>query len=211
MGGDPDASAIGGGQGAPVDGVSASPTMSSNYHVHAFLGLIVNGTEIAIPDAVGFVNPFGDYPTTDPCTGPGYPNTECYGSAIYDMHTHDPSGMIHMESSSPVCGSAQGATGPCDMSIFTLGQFLDIWGVSVNPGMTGNFGRFQGPMSVYTSPLQYAGCPHSGCKTLSTSYTQYTGDPHNIPLYSHTVVWIVIGTPPASPASLPNIVWELAQ
>jgi hypothetical protein len=97
------------------------------------------------------------------------------------------------------------------MSIFTLGQFFDIWGVSVNPGTNGNFGRFQGPMTVYTSPLQYAGCAHALCETYSTSYTQYNGDPHAIQLYSHTVVWIVIGTPPASPSSLPNIIWEIAQ
>lgn len=209
--GDPDASAMGGGQGDPVDGVPSAATMSENYHVHAFLGLIVNGTEITIPDAAGFVNPFGDYPTSDPCTG-GYINTECWGSAIYEMHTHDPSGLIHMEAPSPVCNpDVQGSTPPCNMSIFTLGQFFDIWGLSFNPGFAGNFGRFQGPMTVYTSPLQYAGCARALCKTESTSYTQYTGDPRAIQLYSHTAVWIVIGTPPSSPSSLPNIIWQIAQ
>ena len=69
LAGDPDAAPMGGGQGNPVDGVPSAATMSDNYHVHAFLGLFVNGTEITIPDAVGFVNPFGDYPTTDACTG----------------------------------------------------------------------------------------------------------------------------------------------
>jgi hypothetical protein len=172
----------------------------------------VNGQEITIPDAVGFVNPFGEVdPNNDPnhCTD-GYINTECFGSEIYDMHTHDPSGMIHMEATGPICGNASGATGPCDMSIFTLGQFFDIWGISFNSGMNGNFGRFQGPMTVYTSPLQYAGCAAALCKTESTSYTQYTGDPRAIQLFSHTVVWIVIGTPPASPSSLPNVIWLIA-
>jgi hypothetical protein len=118
-----------------------------------------------------------------------------------------------MESSSPVCGNASPdpAANPCNMSIFTLGQFFQIWGVSVNSGMAGNFGRFHGPMTVYTSPLQYAGCAKALCKTLSTSYTRYDGDPSTIPLYSHTVVWIVIGTPPSSASSLPNISWGIAQ
>jgi hypothetical protein len=202
MPGDPDATAEGGGQGQVVDGMTPHSTMSSNYHVHAFLGLFVNGMEYTIPDAIGFVNPFGDYPTTDKCTS-GYLNTECWGSTIYEMHTHDPSGLIHMESSSPTCA-------PCTMSIFTLGNFFDVWGVSVNSGPLGNFGRFQGQVTVYTSPLQYAGCASSGCKTLSTQYSVYMGDPHMIPLYSHTAVWIVVGTP-MNPSSLPNVLWELAK
>jgi hypothetical protein len=195
---DPDATAQGGGQGQQVDGITPAPTMSSNYHVHAFLGLFVNGKEITIPDAIGFVNPFGDYPTTDKCTG-GYINTECWGSTIYDLHTHDPSGMIHMESATPTCA-------PCTMSIFTLGTLFDVWGVSVNAGPVGNFGHFQGQVTVYTSPLQYAGCAQSLCVTPSTSYSMYTGDPRTIPLYSHTAVWVVVGTP-MNASSLPNVEW----
>jgi hypothetical protein len=100
------------------------------------------------------------------------------------------------------------------MSEFTLGNFFDIWGVSVNapaPGATGNFGRFTGPVTAYTSPLQYAGCLRAPCYTYSTSYSMYNGDAHTIPLFSHTVVWIVVGTPPASPSSLPNVEWHIAQ
>jgi hypothetical protein len=92
------------------------------------------------------------------------------------------------------------------MSIFTLGTLFDVWGVSVNAGPVGNFGHFQGQVTVYTSPLQYAGCAQSLCVTPSTSYSMYTGDPRTIPLYSHTAVWVVVGTP-MNASSLPNVEW----
>jgi hypothetical protein len=199
---DPDATAQGGGQGQTVDGITPGATTSGHYHVHAFIGLFVNGKEITIPDAIGFVNPFGDFPPTNSCTG-GYINTECFGTFIYDLHTHDPSGMLHMESASPTCS-------PCTISIFKVGTFFDIWGVSVNPGPLGNFGRFKGQLTVYTSPLQYAGCAAALCVTPSTSYSMYTGDPRTIPLYSHTAVWFVVGTP-MSASSLPNVEWLIAK
>ena len=202
---DPDATAQGGGQGQMVDGITPHPTMNLEYHVHAFLGLFVNGQEITIPDAIGFVNPFGEYPTTDSCTA-GYINIECWGSTIYDLHTHDPSGLIHMESA-----TASGtACKPCDYSLYTLGNLFDVWGVSFNAGPLGNFGRFQGQVTVYTSPLQYAGCAAALCVTPSTEYSVYTGNPLTIPLYSHTVVWVVVGTP-MNASSLPNIRWEIAK
>src|SRR5689334_17489243 len=43
---DGDASA--GGNGQTVDGIPCLPTMAeSNYHIHVFLGIIVNGRELA--------------------------------------------------------------------------------------------------------------------------------------------------------------------
>lgn len=204
MPGDPGALPQGGGQGATVDGVPTATTMSPNYHIHAFLGLYVNGQEIAIPDGVGMVNPFGDFGVNDPCTG-GTPNFECYADTFYFMHTHDPSGVIHMEAPSPTCGQPSGYAQPCNTSQFTLGDFLDIWGISVSAN---NFGQYQGPVQVYTSPLQYAPCPSTGnCYTGSNLYSLYTGDPHAIPLYSHTVVWILVGSGNPTGSSLPNIEW----
>jgi hypothetical protein len=209
LGSDPGALPQGGGQGADVDQIPSAVSMSDNYHVHAFVGIMVNGQRIALPDGIGMVNPFGDFQTTDACTG-GTPNFECYADAFYYMHTHDASGAVHMEAPSPVCGKAANYANNCDMSLFTLGNFLDIWGISLSAN---NFGPYAGPVSVYTSPLKYNACNSTGnaCYTASNTYSLYTaGDPHGIPLYSHTVVWIVVGSQPARPADLPNIEWYLS-
>ncbi len=175
--------------------------MSNNYHVHAFVGIMYNGQEIALPDGTGMVDPYGEF--TDPSTG--VPNQEIYADCFYFTHTHDASGMLHIEAPSPTCGAASNYTTPCNMSLYTLGNYFDVWGISISAG---NFGPFNGPVSVYTSPLQYGACTVSGpCYSPSRTYSLYTGDPRTIPLYSHTVVWIVIGTQPTSATSLPNIQW----
>jgi hypothetical protein len=210
MPGDPGAQPQGGGQGAMVDGIPTAATMSDNYHVHAFLGLYVNGQEVAIPDAIGMVDPFGDFDSNNPCTG-GANNFECYADGygqtggFYYMHTHDASGMIHMEAPSPVCHQPPTYQPPCNMSIFTFGNFLDIWGISLTPN---NFGPFQGPVQIYTGPTGYQACTNQGaCYSPSNQYTLYTGDPTQIQMYSHTVIWILVGMGNPTGASLPNIEW----
>lgn len=203
--GDPGAQPQGGGQGATVDGIPTATSMSTQYHVHAFVGLYVNGQEIAIPDAIGMVNPFGDFQPPDPCTN-NTPNQECYADAFYYMHTHDASGEVHMEApTSTPCGMQNGVyMGPCNWSMFTFGNFLDIWGIQLTPM---NFGPFNGPVQIYTSPLKYVGCPSGACYTGSNTYSLYTGDPAQMPLYSHTVVWILVGAGNPTGSSLPNIQW----
>jgi hypothetical protein len=222
---DPGAQAAGGGQGSPVDqnesfswgnGIPTATTMSNNYHVHAFLGLYVNGQEIAIPDGIGMVNPFGDFQGTDP-NAPAYcasaapdVNFECYADLFYYIHTHTPDGLIHMEATAPICGNwQQPPAGPCP-TIFTLGNVLDVWGISISPN---NFGPFTGPVSIYTSPPGvFNPCSGSsgGCYTGSNTYSLYTGDPTQIPLNSHTVVWILVGSGNPTGSSLPNIEWYAA-
>lgn len=206
--GDPGATAQGGGQGAVVDGIPTATTMSNEYHVHAFLGLYVNGQEIAIPDGIGMINPFGDFQATDPsgCTG-GANNFECYADAFYYIHTHDASGEIHLEApSTNPCGVQNGVyVGPCNYSLFTFGQLLDIWGISLTAN---NFGPFAGPVQIYTSPIKYVPCPGAGaCYTPSNTYSLYTGDPTQIALYSHSVIWILVGSGNPTGSSLPNIQW----
>lgn len=211
MPGDPGAQPGGGGQGQTVDGIPTAQSMSDQYHVHMFLGLYVNGQEIAIPDAIGMVNPYGDFQPPDPCTN-GVPNQECYADAFYYMHTHDASGEVHMEApTSTPCGVQNGVwVGPCNWSMFTLGDLFDIWGISISPN---NFGPFQGPVQIWTSPLKYEACPETGaCYTGSNVYSQYAWDGNQsslqqLNLYSHTVVWILVGSGNPTGASLPNIQW----
>ncbi len=184
------------------DGVPCKASMNTNgippkgtgYHVHAFLGIYYNGTEAALPDGLGFADPSGDgqFPGTPP-------NWTQYASVCYyEMHTHDASGTIHMESITPPTGFQNGTK-------YTLGDFLAIWGIPVSPV---NFGPLNGPVTVYTSGQFSRGhqcTPH--CYVTSNTYTMYAGDPSTIPLYSHEVVWVLVGAGNPTGSSLPNVLF----
>ncbi|HET7813395.1 MAG TPA: hypothetical protein VFL13_03395, partial [Candidatus Baltobacteraceae bacterium] len=88
---------------------------------------------------------------------------------------------------------------------FTLGNLLDIWGISLTPA---NFGPLQGTVGIYATPQTYWLCPSGPCYRPSNQYqavdpSQWT----SYQLYLHSVVWIVIGAQPDQPSSLPNIEW----
>lgn len=101
----PDGNTSSGGTGAPVDGLICAANMSEIYHVHAHLAIFKDGNWLALPKNIGL--PSG-------CN--------------YEMHTHDQTGIIHIETPT--------------LHKFTLGQFFDIWGeplTSTNvAGVTGD-------------------------------------------------------------------------
>lgn len=203
MPGDPGALPQGGGQGPvgnTVDNISCDTAMSNNYHVHAFVGLFVNGQEIAISDAIGIVRAGGD--VTDPYTG--WPNQEIYGDCFYHVHTHDASGMVHLEDP-----DTQGV--PTTGSMFDAGNMFDIWGLQVNAGQ---FGPFSGPVTVYTSG-QFSRdhqCTSNGvCEVGSNMYTLWTGDPAKVPMYSHEVIWYEVGTGNPDVTHLPGVSFATVQ
>ncbi|MBV8489135.1 MAG: hypothetical protein JO199_01305 [Candidatus Eremiobacteraeota bacterium] len=165
-----------GGQGSPVDGVPCSPNMVSNeYHIHVYLGIIYRGNLIADPMAIGMVQP-----------GPpsqGYVNSaQCY----YELHTHDSSGLIHVEAPRNI---------PMSSAVYYLRNILDIWGVPYTPT---SFGPFQGPLHVFVGnvPLK---------TTVVKSYTAYTQRFPGIRLRSHEVIWIEIGSPYYTASQLPEV------
>ncbi len=94
-----------GGMGADVDGITCKANMTTLYHVHAHLAVIYNGHWLQLPENIGI------RPT-------------CY----YEMHMHDQTGVIHIESPA--------------VKNYTLGQFFDIWGEPLTDtdvaGATGN-------------------------------------------------------------------------
>lgn len=77
---------------ASADGVGCA--RSETYHTHALLSVYRNGLRLSLPDSIG--------------RGSG---------CNYEMHTHDGSGVIHLETDVP--------------RTFTLGQFLSLWGQSI--------------------------------------------------------------------------------
>ena len=127
----PDGNTAQGGQGDPVDGV-ACDNSTPNYHIHVHLSLYVDGKQIAIARAVG---------VTDPQV---VDNFVLAGSCFYWLHTHDATGIIHVEP--PI--SAQ----------LTLGQFFDIWG---QPLSKTEVAGYQGAVTVLVDGEEYTGDPRA--------------------------------------------------
>jgi hypothetical protein len=161
-----------GGNGQTVDGIPCKPSMSeSNYHIHVYVGIIENGKQIALPDGAGMKNPGAD--------SGGVVNT---ASCFYYLHTHDASGVVHVEDPSTASRST---------ALHTLGQFFTIWGHSLS-GWT-----------IYTSGQKYAG---QGSQVISnTTYTKFTGTPSSMPLYGHEVIWLESGSPILDASQLPSV------
>lgn len=146
-----------GGQGETIGGVSCIAGTIA-YHIHPHLSLFVNGEQIAIPAAVGVVDPvFLEI-------GDGYVNG---GSCFYWIHTHDATGILHVE--------------PPTQDLLTLGQFFDIWG---HPLERENVAGFQGPVTVYVDGVRYRGDPRLIELTEKKHIALYVGTPlAPIPLY----------------------------
>ncbi len=165
-----------GGNGQQIDGIPCAPSMTLNmYHVHAYLGLLVNGTQIAVPDQIGLNVP-------GPIQSGFTATAQCY----YEIHMHDTSGMIHIESPS---------TASLGSSIYTLGTMLDVWGMPVGPN---GVGPFSGTVRAFVD--------HTPLKApTADSYTEYTGDPNTIPIYSHEAIWLEVGPTYVLPPNIPAV------
>jgi hypothetical protein len=164
-----------GGNGAPVDGITCDSQMYDTYHVHVYLGVIVNGSWLADPTAIGMVDP-----------GPAQNGFVDTASCFYWIHTHDSSGYIHLESPSAA---------PVTSSEFTLGNVMDIWGQTLT---STQFGPWSGNVRIFT------GTAPAPAQTV-TSYTEYTGSPAALPLYSHEAIWLEVNAPYTTAASLPPV------
>ncbi|HET9949426.1 MAG TPA: hypothetical protein VFQ22_10935 [Longimicrobiales bacterium] len=117
-----------GGQGDPVGGIGCIDDVAAHYHAH--LSLFVEGERIAIPAAVGAVDPV-------------FANNLVTGAAcLYWIHTHDATGLIHIEPPAP--------------GEFTLGDFFDIWG---QPLSANQVATYSGELSVFVDGVRYEGDP----------------------------------------------------
>lgn len=139
-----------GGLNAPVDGIPCANQEYVTLHVHSHLALFFHGKQIQVPKSIGIV------PTIS-------------GGCLYWLHTHDASGILHIES--PQLNAPKGGG-------FTLGEFFDIWG---KPLTNGNVAGMTGKVTAYVNGLLYQ------------------GDLHAIPLGSHQQIVLEIGTPTVPP------------
>jgi hypothetical protein len=108
--------------GATVDGIKCQTSEQVAYHVHAHLAIYASGDPQAVPAGIGI---------------PG-------GKCLYWLHTHDATGVIHVES-------------PAQRT-YTLGQFFDIWG---QPLSTTQVGRATGNVTVFLNGKRFSGDPRS--------------------------------------------------
>ena len=158
--------------GASIDDISCQSEMS-NYHIHAHLTLYKNGRAVPVPAYIGI--PY------NAAIDAGGQHT-----CLYWLHTHDPSGVIHVESPSA--------------HTYTLGQFFDIWRYTsrwdAQGGLAGAAGLVVDASFVTALKAAKPGEIHIfiGGKPVSTSYQDIT-------LTKHKLITIEIGRPLKPPTT----------
>ncbi|HEV3230757.1 MAG TPA: hypothetical protein VG245_00740 [Candidatus Dormibacteraeota bacterium] len=118
----------GGGQGQDVDGIQCQSHEQVAYHVHAHLFIILDGKFQTVSALIGI-----------PLDPTGQPR--CF----YWLHTHDQSGIIHIESP--------------DQRLYTLGQFFDVWGQPLSRNGVATYPVPNGDLTAYVDGQPYTGDP----------------------------------------------------
>jgi hypothetical protein len=116
-------------QSGPVDGISCQSSEQLLFHIHAHLAVYVDGIQEIIPAGIGIGTPleFED----------GF---VVGGSCFSWLHTHDETGVIHIES--PI------------QRVYTLGNFFDIWG---QPLSANQVGPQKGVVTAFLNGTPYSG------------------------------------------------------
>jgi hypothetical protein len=105
-----------------IDGIKCQPEhLETHYHSH--LELLRHGKPVKVPAYIGI-----DF------------KHQC----LYWLHTHDATGIMHIESP--------------DTRTYTLGEFFDVWGQQLSPthaaGLTGK-------LKVFVGNREYSGNPRN--------------------------------------------------
>jgi cytoskeletal protein RodZ len=96
-------------------------------HIHSHLSVVIDGTPAPVPADVGI---------------------DVAAQKISPLHTHDSSGIIHVES--PIAAT------------FTLGQFFTEWNVALDSTRIGGYSTSDGhTMTVFVDGKKFAGNPAS--------------------------------------------------
>jgi hypothetical protein len=119
--------------GSTVDGIACQASEQVDYHVHSHLTIYAAGARQAVPAGIGIPGP-------QQVVG----NFAEGGKCLYWLHTHDATGVIHVES--PV------------QRVYTLRQFFDIWG---QPLSTTQVGRATGNVTAFLNGKRFSGDPRS--------------------------------------------------
>jgi hypothetical protein len=99
-----------------IDGIQCSSFEQLVFHIHSHLDIFINGKPFTIPAQIGIMP----------------------GKCFYWLHTHDESGVIHIES-------------PVNRN-YTIGQFFDIWNQKLNnTQVLDNAANSKNTLSVYVN------------------------------------------------------------
>src|ERR671933_1807651 len=132
-----------------MDGIECNATEHFLFHIHTHISIFVNGQLMYVPPQIDII--------PEKC--------------IYWLHTHDETGIIHIES--PIKRD------------FTLGQFFDLWKKKLeNPQIFDNIFNEKGS----SMPQIYI----NGNKLPNgTNY-------RDVKLHAHDEIALIYGTPPAN-------------
>jgi hypothetical protein len=127
----PEGDTSSGGQGQVVNGIRCSKSLSPVFHHHVHLSLFVNGEQIAIPRGTGM---------EDPSQGHYIYHAECF----YWLHTHDETGIIHMEAPTS--------------RFYDLHDYFYEWGEPLTPT---NVAGYTGAVTVFINGVQQSVDPRT--------------------------------------------------
>jgi len=125
-------------KGQTIDGVSSNQIEQLAYHIHAHLAIYIDGKQMNVPYGIGIEQPWSTQALQD---GSQFVNS---GAAFYYLHTHDDTGVIHIESPST--------------ATYTLGQFFAEWN---QPLSSTQIGSHNGSVIVYVNGAKQSGDPAS--------------------------------------------------
>jgi len=112
-----------GAQGQQVAGLNCLAQLAEPYHHHVQLSIFVNGQQLAVPFGVGMYQPGG-----------GKSGYIYHQTCLYFIHTHDRTGIIHIESKTN--------------TPYVLGTFFKLWG---EPLSSTQIAQYTGAVSVYVN------------------------------------------------------------
>lgn len=142
-----------GGNGKPVDGIEGSSREMLKVHFHAHLSLFYKGEQIAVPAGIGIVKPLR--------IDRGFVKG---GKGFYWLHTHDATGIIHIES-------------PNEKN-YTLANFFDVWG---QPLDTDNVAGLRGAVRTFVNGRVQFGNPREIILHNHDQITLYVDAPYGVP------------------------------
>ena len=122
-------------KGQEIDGVSSNQMEQLAYHIHAHLAIYINGAQKTVPYGIGIEQPW----TMDPQSSTPFVDS---GAAFYYLHTHDDTGVIHIESP--------------NSTIYTLGQFFAEWNQTLS---STQIGTNSGAVTTYVNGAKFTGDP----------------------------------------------------
>jgi hypothetical protein len=132
---------------APLQ-LSSLDAQGAVLHIHQHLDVFVNGKRVTVPALVGIYG--GGDPTQ--------------GGFFVELHTHDSSGIIHVEAPKK--------------DAFTLGQFFGVWGVRLSKQCVGGYCAAPGkPLKFYLDGKPFTGDPNNIVLRQHDEYAVVYGKP----------------------------------